>query len=97
MEVDLDGIGPFERAVYDVTRAIPTGQTLTYGEVAGRIGEPGAARAVGRALGANPLPIVIPCHRVIRESGELGDYRWGIERKNALIAWEAARVESGAT
>ena len=64
----------------------------TYGEIATRIGAPGAARAVGTAVGGNPVAWLIPCHRVIRESGALGGYRWGAERKAAMLGWEAARI-----
>lgn len=92
IELDLEGIGPFERSVYEVTRAIPPGETLTYGEVARRIGEPGAARAVGRALGANPLPIVIPCHRVLGAGGQLVGFsaNGGTETKRRMLLIEGA-------
>ncbi|MBI2508990.1 MAG: methylated-DNA--[protein]-cysteine S-methyltransferase, partial [Betaproteobacteria bacterium] len=68
------------------------------GGLARALGRPSAARAVGAAVGANPVAWLIPCHRVIRESGELGGYRWGTERKAAMLGWEAARVvkQSGA-
>ncbi|HET7718077.1 MAG TPA: methylated-DNA--[protein]-cysteine S-methyltransferase [Bauldia sp.] len=72
--LDMDGVPPFHRRVYTVARAIPPGQTLTYGEVATRLGDPGAARAVGRALGRNPFPIIVPCHRVIASGGRLGGF-----------------------
>lgn len=92
IELDLDDIGAFERSVYEVTRAIPPGETLTYGEVARRIGEPGAARAVGRALGANPLPIVIPCHRVLGAGGQLVGFsaNGGTETKRRMLLIEGA-------
>ena len=92
IELDLDDIGPFERSVYEVTRAIPPGETLTYGEVARRIGEPGAARAVGQALGANPLPIVIPCHRVLGAGGQLVGFsaNGGTETKRRMLLIEGA-------
>ncbi len=92
IELDLDDIGTFERSVYEVTRAIPPGETLTYGEVARRIGEPGAARAVGRALGANPLPIVIPCHRVLGAGGQLVGFsaNGGTETKRRMLLIEGA-------
>ena len=64
------------------------GKLVSYGRVAETIGERGAARAVGSAVGQNPLAYLIPCHRVIRETGVLGDYRWGRTRKQAIIAWE---------
>jgi methylated-DNA-[protein]-cysteine S-methyltransferase len=92
IDLDLDGIGPFEQAVYNVTRTIPPGQTLTYGEVARRIGNPGAAQAVGRALGANPLPIVIPCHRVLGADGRLVGFSatGGTETKRRMLVIEGA-------
>jgi AraC family transcriptional regulator of adaptative response/methylated-DNA-[protein]-cysteine methyltransferase len=71
---------------------LPFGSLATYGPVAGRIGAPGSARAVGTAIGANPIAWLIPCHRVIRESGELGGYRWGPGRKAAMLGWEAAHA-----
>ena len=64
----------------------------SYGELAQRLGSPGAARAVGQAVGANPVAWLIPCHRVLRASGELGGYRWGPERKRAILAWEGLRT-----
>jgi methylated-DNA-[protein]-cysteine S-methyltransferase len=92
--LDFGGIGDFERRVYDVARAIPPGRTLTYGEVAKRIGEPGAARAVGQALGANPFPIVVPCHRVLGADGKVGGFsaRGGVETKIRILAIEKART-----
>lgn len=92
IELDLEGIGPFELSVYEVTRAIPPGETLTYGEVARRLGDPGAARAVGRALGANPLPIVIPCHRVLGAGGHLVGFsaNGGTETKRRMLLIEGA-------
>jgi methylated-DNA-[protein]-cysteine S-methyltransferase len=76
--------------VLGATSRIPFGTTSTYGEIAGRIGHPRAARAVGNALGSNPIPIVIPCHRVLRAGGALGGYGGGIERKRLLLALERA-------
>jgi len=72
--LDLRGVPPFNRRVYDVARAIPAGSTLSYGEIATRLGEPGAARAVGQALGQNPLPIIIPCHRVLAAGHRPGGF-----------------------
>ncbi|HMZ20446.1 MAG TPA: MGMT family protein, partial [Blastocatellia bacterium] len=74
---------PVSRA--EELRRIPYGQTASYGEIARRIGQPTATRAVARACATNPVALVTPCHRVIRESGELGGYRWGIERKRELL------------
>lgn len=76
---------PFQLAVWNVLHKIPHGQTLTYGEVAQRIGRPTAARAVGTACGANPLPLLIPCHRVLRSSGHLGGYSLGLSLKKQLL------------
>ncbi|GBO56138.1 ADA regulatory protein / Methylated-DNA--protein-cysteine methyltransferase [Pseudanabaena sp. lw0831] len=56
------------------------------------LGRPNAARAIGNAVGSNPISFIIPCHRVIRESGELGGYRWGLERKTAILGWEASQI-----
>lgn len=72
--VDLSRLGAFQRAVLDATAAIPRGETRTYGEVALAVGAPGAARAVGTALARNPVPIIVPCHRVVRANGDLGNY-----------------------
>lgn len=81
----------FQERVWQALRAIPYGSTRSYGEVAAAIGMPSAARAVARACAANPVALLIPCHRVIREGGGLGGYRWGIERKRALLEAEAGR------
>ncbi len=75
--LDWSGVPPFHRGVYEVTRAIPPGTTLSYGEVAARVGSPGAARAVGQALGANPFPVVVPCHRVLAAGGQIGGFSAG--------------------
>jgi AraC family transcriptional regulator, regulatory protein of adaptative response / methylated-DNA-[protein]-cysteine methyltransferase len=93
MDVAILAIGtPFRLTVWEYLRRSGNACTMTYGEVAHAIGRPTAARAVGQAVGANPLAIVIPCHRVISK-GKLTGYRWGIERKKALIAWELARKD----
>ncbi len=78
----------FQRRVWEALRAIPRGFTRSYREVAEAIGQPRAARAVARACAANPVALVVPCHRVVREDGGLGGYRWGIERKRALLELE---------
>ncbi|WP_106638535.1 methylated-DNA--[protein]-cysteine S-methyltransferase [Allosphingosinicella vermicomposti] len=72
--LDFSGVDSFERRVYDAALAIPRGETRTYGELAAAIGSPGAARAVGRALGRNPFPIIIPCHRILAASGGSGGF-----------------------
>jgi len=82
----------FQRAVWNEVAAIPYGTTMTYGEVATRIGRPQAARAVGAANGANPLPILIPCHRVIGAGGALTGYGGGLEMKAKLLRLEGVRV-----
>jgi AraC family transcriptional regulator of adaptative response/methylated-DNA-[protein]-cysteine methyltransferase len=78
----------FQRRVWEELCTIPAGQTRTYGEVAERIGRPTAARAVARACATNPVSVLIPCHRVVRGDGALGGYRWGLARKEALLAQE---------
>ncbi|MGA2176682.1 MAG: methylated-DNA--[protein]-cysteine S-methyltransferase [Verrucomicrobiota bacterium] len=80
----------FQLRVWRALLRIPAGQLCSYGRLAAAVGAPAGARAVGSAVGRNELAWLIPCHRVIRETGVLGDYRWGAERKRAMIAWEAA-------
>lgn len=94
-ELDLDGIPDFHRKVYDVTRAIPPGETLTYGEVAEKLEAPGAARAVGQALGANRFPIIVPCHRVLGSGGKVGGFSapGGTTTKMRLLNIEGAKVD----
>ncbi len=87
LPLDLRGT-PFQRRVWEALRAIPAGRVLTYAELAGQIGEPGAARAVAAACAANPVALAIPCHRVVRSDGSLAGYRWGVERKRALLRKE---------
>lgn len=90
LELPLDICGTaFQRRVWEVLRQIPPGETLSYAEVARRIGAPTAVRAVARACGANALALAIPCHRVVRSDGGLSGYRWGVERKRALLEREA--------
>jgi methylated-DNA-[protein]-cysteine S-methyltransferase len=90
--LDMDGVPPFHRRVYDVARAIRPGSTLTYGEVALRLGEPHASRAVGQALGANPFPIVVPCHRVLAAGGKAGGFsaHGSVRTKLRLLQIEGA-------
>ncbi len=80
---------PFQRRVWDELTRIPYGETISYGELARRLGDPSAVRAVGRANGANPIAIVVPCHRVIGADGTLTGYAGGLERKRALLELEA--------
>jgi AraC family transcriptional regulator of adaptative response/methylated-DNA-[protein]-cysteine methyltransferase len=82
---------PFQLKVWEALLTIPEGKHTTYGRLAADIGNPAAARAVGTAVGRNPLAWIIPCHRVIRQVGELGGYRWGGHTKSAMIGYEAAR------
>lgn len=81
----------FQLRVWEALLAIPEGRLVTYGTLAARLGQPGASRAVGSAVGANPVALLIPCHRVIRSSGVLGGYRWGEGRKRLLVTAEIAR------
>ena len=85
--VDAQGTA-FQWRVWNALQQIPRGTTLSYSDVAKRIGQPSAVRAVARACATNPVALVIPCHRVVREDGDLGGYRWGVERKRALLASE---------
>jgi methylated-DNA-[protein]-cysteine S-methyltransferase len=90
--VDLNRVGPFEREVLAALRRIPAGHVRTYREIAQALGEPGAARAVGAACARNPLPLLIPCHRVVRSDGGLGGYslRGGVGLKRRLLEAEGA-------
>lgn len=83
----------FQINVWKALLQIGPGSVTSYSRVAAQLGHPRAARAVGRAVGANPVALLIPCHRVIQESGELGGYHWGQTRKLAIHAWEVARIE----
>lgn len=93
--VDLHLIGaPFQIKVWEALLRIPSGQVTTYSEIAGAIGHPSAMRAVGSAVGRNPISFLIPCHRAIRRDGGLGGYHWGLPAKRAILAWEAARADA---
>lgn len=85
---------PFQIKVWEALLQVPTGRVTTYSELAGSIGSPKAVRAVGTAVGRNPISWLIPCHRALRKSGELGGYHWGLPRKRAMLAWETARQEA---
>jgi len=93
--LDMAGVPLFHRRVYEVARGIAPGHTLTYGEIAARLGEPGLARAVGQALGRNPFAIIVPCHRVLAAGGGLGGFSapGGVETKLKLLAIEGARLD----
>jgi AraC family transcriptional regulator of adaptative response/methylated-DNA-[protein]-cysteine methyltransferase len=94
-EARLHLIGaPFQIKVWEALLRIPSGHVTTYSEIAGAIGSPRAVRAVGTAVGRNPVSWLIPCHRALRKSGGLGGYHWGLPVKRAMLAWEAARAEA---
>src|SRR6266851_7022964 len=94
VRVDMERVPAFERRVYEVARTIAAGQTLTYGEIATRLGEPGMAREVGQALARNPFPIIVPCHRVLAAGGKLGGFSasGGVATKQRLLSIERANV-----
>lgn len=95
-DLELDMVGTeFQRRVWAALRTIPYGETRSYGQIAERIGSPGASRAVGLANGRNPIGIIVPCHRVIGSTGDLTGYGGGIERKRALLALEKSRKPAG--
>jgi AraC family transcriptional regulator of adaptative response/methylated-DNA-[protein]-cysteine methyltransferase len=83
---------PFQLKVWDALLKIPSGVLTTYGDIAHSIDSPKASRAVGTAIGSNPIAYIIPCHRVIQSSGNFGGYMWGPTRKTAIIGWEAAQL-----
>ena len=90
LDLPLDVRGTaFQQRVWQALREIPSGRTASYTDIARRIGAPKSARAVAQACGANALAVAIPCHRVVRNDGALSGYRWGVERKRALLAREA--------
>jgi AraC family transcriptional regulator of adaptative response/methylated-DNA-[protein]-cysteine methyltransferase len=86
--------GPFQIKVWEALLAIPSGHVTTYSDIARAIGHPRAVRAVGTAVGRNPVSFLIPCHRVLRRDGGLGGYHWGLGVKRAMLAWESARHEA---
>ncbi len=93
--VDLHLSGaPFQIKVWEALLAIPSGHVTTYSEIAAAMGKPRAMRAVGSAVGRNPVSFLIPCHRVLQKSGGLGGYHWGLPVKRAILAWESARLEA---
>ena len=85
---------PFQIKVWEALLRIPSGQVTTYSEIASAVGHPKAVRAVGTAVGRNPVSWLIPCHRALRKSGGLGGYHWGLPVKRAMLAWEAARSDA---
>jgi methylated-DNA-[protein]-cysteine S-methyltransferase len=94
LAVDLRALSAFGRAVLDVTALIPLGQVRTYAWVAGQVGRPRAVRAVGSALARNPLPVLIPCHRVVRSDGQVGEYAFGTAVKRAMLEQEGADLRA---
>ncbi|HEX2217111.1 MAG TPA: methylated-DNA--[protein]-cysteine S-methyltransferase [Xanthobacteraceae bacterium] len=97
--LDMTRVPAFERNVYEAARTISPGATLTYGELAARVGEPGAAREVGQALGHNPFAIIVPCHRVLAAGGKIGGFsaNGGVATKRRLLAIEAAQAKGEPT
>ena len=92
LDVQLDARGTdFQQRVWQALRQIPAGTTASYTDIAGRIGAPKSVRAVAQACAANAIAVAIPCHRVVRNDGALSGYRWGVERKRALLAREGSR------
>lgn len=96
LPLDLDAATEFQREVYRKLLEVPHGRVVSYGDLAGEVGRPELARAVGQAVGANPVPIVIPCHRVVAADGRLGGFSGGLPAKVALLAVENVQVD-GAT
>jgi AraC family transcriptional regulator, regulatory protein of adaptative response / methylated-DNA-[protein]-cysteine methyltransferase len=84
---------PFQIKVWEALLSVPSGHVTTYSELAGAVGHPKAVRAVGTAVGRNPISFLIPCHRALRKTGALGGYHWGLPVKRAMLAWEAARTD----
>ena len=95
LEVDLSGEGEFTRKVLMELRNVPYGQVTSYGRLARKLGYRSAGRAVGQALGRNPIPIIIPCHRVVKEDGSIGGFGMGIFIKKRLLTLEGIRLRSG--
>ena len=94
-EAALHLIGaPFQIKVWEALLHVPSGHVTTYSDIAGAIGHPKAVRAVGTAVGRNPVSFLIPCHRALRKAGGLGGYHWGLGVKRAMLAWESARIEA---
>ena len=91
LPLDVQGTA-FQQRVWQALRAIPAGETVSYAELAARLGQPTATRAVAGACAANPVAVAIPCHRVVRQDGSLSGYRWGVERKRALLLREAIQA-----
>lgn len=99
IEIDLDHASQFRRDVYDVARGVEPGATITYGEIARRLGNPHASREVGQAMGSNPVPLIVPCHRVLAADNKLGGFSapGGIATKLRLLSIEGAATPEGQT
>ncbi len=95
LPLDIRGTA-FQQRVWQALQHIPVGSTVTYADIANRLGLPKSMRAVGQACGANPLAVAIPCHRVVRQDGGLAGYRWGVERKRMLLEREASSASPSA-
>ena len=97
--LDMDGVAEFDRRVYELARGIAPGATLSYGEIAARLGERGLARDVGQALGRNPFPLIVPCHRVLAAGGKAGGFsaNGGVTTKLRLLTIERARTSDAPT
>ncbi|WP_103354870.1 methylated-DNA--[protein]-cysteine S-methyltransferase [Amycolatopsis sp. CA-128772] len=93
--LDMTGVPAFHRRAYEIARAIPPGKTLTYGDIAHRLGQPGSAQAVGQAMGHNPFPIIVPCHRVLAAGGKDGGFsaRGGVGTKRRMLVIEGALAD----
>jgi len=97
--LDMDHVPPFHRSVYEVARSIPPGATLSYGDIAARLGDRAAAREVGEAMGQNPFPLIVPCHRVLASGGKVGGFSaaGGITTKLRLLSIEGAQIGDSPT
>jgi methylated-DNA-[protein]-cysteine S-methyltransferase len=97
VDLDLAGVGDFHRQIYAATRRVGWGETVTYGELARRVGSPGAARAVGQAMGRNPIPIIVPCHRVLASGRKIGGFSafGGAVTKARLLELEGVHLDDG--
>jgi methylated-DNA-[protein]-cysteine S-methyltransferase len=92
--LDLKGLTAFQKAVYQAARKIPRGETRSYGWIAQKIGNPAGSRAVGQALGRNPLPVLVPCHRVLAADGTLGGFSGGLALKRHLLHLEKSKIKT---
>ena len=95
LPIDLDGVTPFRRQVIELMRDILRGEVWTYGELANKLGRPKGARAVGQAVGSNPVPIISPCHRVVASDGTIGGYSGGLDNKRWLLEHEGVPQRPG--